>query len=248
MTYSDRTGESKMEIPEELLVRDSRKIRLSGNDAWYGFTIGILGLLLGSYAIGRYCYDLSIQMPEREALRKEGRTITGTVNRILSTRRTGEYVEYSFLIFGKTYIGKAHLADGKGDIEGNGTILIKYLPYDPNVNHPAAWEWSALTGLNVVVFAVIFASIGSFALIYLYREKEILKKGNLVRGEVIGCEPRKSIFRVSYLFTTDVGIQIEGSSENNEQYGRGDNIWVLYLPKDPRRNRSYPMLYFTVCE
>jgi len=246
--YLVRIGESKMEIPEELVVRDKRKISLSGNDAWFGFIVGILGLILGLYAIGRYCYDLSIQIPEREALRKEGRTITGTVSRISSTRRTGEYVEYSFLILGKTYIGKAHIADGNDDVERNKSIQIRYLPSDPNVNHPAAWEWSAVTGLNVVVFAVIFASIGAFALIFLNREKEILKRGDPVRGKVLRCEPRKSIFRVSYLFTTDEGIQIEGSSENYEQYERGDGIWVLYLPKNPKRNRSYPMLYFTACE
>lgn len=232
--------------PQELSKCGARRVVPLGN-AWYGAFLAIVGICAGIYGIGSYLYQLNVEIPHREILRARGINVLGTVTHISVTRHGGEYVEYSFRASDKTYSGDAQVAPrNTSDIEQGRVIWIRYDPSDPRVNHPAAWEWSASSGLNVVVFVAIFALIGFVVTIYLLREVEIARHGEVARGEVIGCERARGAYRVTYRFVTNTGMQLDGTSDCKEEYREGERIWVLYLTQQPKRNRSYPMLNFGI--
>jgi hypothetical protein len=152
-----------------------------------------------------------------------------------------------FAVNGVNYAGKAQMPNYRLILRESNEITIRYLPSDPSLNHPAAWEWSGLSpDLIPEAFALFFVSGGIVALVVLLRDRRLVREGRPAEGVVIDCRPDKAEFRVMYEFRTDGGVLIKGSCNCKEEYEKGDNLWILYLPNRPRRNHSYPMEYFSV--
>jgi hypothetical protein len=90
--------------------------------------------------------------------------------------------------------------------------------------------------------------MGCVVLGALLRDRKLAREGKASEGVVINCEHEKSWFRIEYEFQAENGTRIKGTSDSEEEYETGDQIWIIYLPYGHRRNHSYPLRFFNVVE
>lgn len=135
------TGESP--TPNKLSDSLSKNTLLTGNRAYWaivGLTflaVAVAGGLWGALNILR-------ETQHRTALRREGSEAVGEITRT-QKRKTSDILYYAFTANRTSYTGEAELPGCLfDDLPGSNVIPIRYLPANPNVNHPAAWEWSVL--------------------------------------------------------------------------------------------------------
>ena len=155
-------------------------------------------------------------------------------------------VSYIFTFNGSLYDGKAqmpnyHLIEHKSD-----RIVIRFLPSNPAINHPAAWEWSGFADIFPGIFLLFLTTMGGVALGVVYRDRKLARNGKATQGVVIGCVQAKRYFRVEYEFCTEDGLRLKGKSDCADEYGAGARIWILYLPQKPKRNHVYPTSFYEV--
>jgi hypothetical protein len=70
-----------------------------------------------------------------------------TVGKITRTQKqkTSDIIYYNFTVNGTTFTGNAELPGCLShSFRRSNVIPVRYLPANPNVNHPVAWEWSVL--------------------------------------------------------------------------------------------------------
>jgi hypothetical protein len=158
-------------------------------------------------------------------------------------------VYYTFVIGGTSFSGKAEIPNGQGiALHESDKISVRFLPSNPAINHPDAWEWSPLMSLVPIIFAIISIGFGGAALAILFRERRLVREGTAVPGIVTGCIRKDRGFQVEYAFRTEQGISIRGKSGSTDQFEAGANVWILYLSKNPRRNHLYPLPDYSVVE
>ncbi len=233
--------------PSELDGPLPRKVQLGTTDASFLLGVVIVCLGLGILAVGFDCSSIFKHVQQRTVLRRDGHNTVGRVNTIHSGRG-GSTVSYTFSVNGVDYPGKAQMPNYRFALHESDQLAIRYLPTDPTVNHPADWEWSGLTDLIPEALALFFSIIGAVALAALLRERRLAREGKLSKGVVTNCALDKQQFRVDYEFCTEDGVRIKGHNDCSEQCEVGSRIWIIYLPKKPRRNHSYPLSYFSIVE
>jgi hypothetical protein len=137
-----------------------------------------------------------------------------------------------------------------GDFQESDRILIRFLPSDPTVNHPDAWDWPLfLEPIDTIImssFYIFFGAMGCIMLAILYRERKLAREGRPAVAVVSTCARKDRTFRAQYEFRTEDGSSIEDSGYCSIQYEPGAIICVLYLPQNPRRNDPYPLPNFRV--
>jgi len=231
-------------IPRELTGSTPRQVRLMGN--------GVKAVILGAFllaiatAVGiLLCTNAVKQIHRRTALRRDGRVVVGEVTR--EGGRRVSFVEYTFTVRGSAFSGWAQLPDDLlGRIRKSDHIFVRFLPADPAINHPDAWEWSVLfDSVPIVEFAFFLAAGGSFFAI-LFTERRFVREGRPTVATVTSCKRRERLFFLEYDFSKEDGTSIKGSGESRSPRKIGSNIYVLYLPQSPHRSRPYPTLSFRV--
>ncbi|MGO8758494.1 MAG: DUF3592 domain-containing protein [Terracidiphilus sp.] len=237
----------KLTYPSELSGPLPRRVQLNSTEASFLVVVVVVCLGLGSMAVGFDIVSTLRQMQQRTALRRNGNETVGNVTATHGGHGDST-VSYTFTANGSHYLGKAKMPNYRLILHESDQILVRYLPSNPAVNHPAAWEWSGQSDLIPKAFALFFVVVGSVALVALVRDRKLAREGKPVEGIVIDCSPGKAEFRVKYEFRTDDGVPIMGLCNCTEEYEKGANIWILYLPWRPRRNHSYPMEFFSVAE
>lgn len=247
MDEAEDQGSLRLSCPSELVGPLPRKTKLSSTNGWYGVIVGSVLLGLGSVLCGYLCIDASIQMQHRAVLRRDGRDIVGRVS-MTHGGHGDSTVSYTFPLNGVTYFGKAQLPDYYLVLHESDQIAVRYLPSNPDINHPAEWEWSGLTGVVAKVFVLFFMAMGGVAFALLSRERKLAREGKVAEGVVTDCVQEKNQFRVEYEFHTEDGVLIKGNDDFENAYGAGARIWILYLPQKPKRNHSYPLSYYEVVE
>lgn len=233
--------------PSELGGPLPRKTQMNSTDASFLLAVVVLCLGLGSVACGFDCSRTLKQMRQRAVLRQDGQDTAGRVSAIHSGRG-GSTVSYTFAVNGTNYLGKAQMPNYRLILHTSDQIGVRYLPSNPTVNHPAAWEWSGLTDLIPEALALFFTIVGIVALAALLRERKLAREGKVAEGIVTNCAPNKQQYRVEYEFGTDDGARIKGHSDCSEHHEVGSRIWIIYLATKPRRNHSYPLELFQVVE
>ena len=133
-----------------------------------------------------------------------------------------------------------------GTIRQPDRILVRFLPADPAINHPDAWEWSLLFNAKAIYVSVFFLILGSFILAILYAERRFVREGSPTVATVTSCKLKAGLFILEYDFSAEDGASIKGSGESRIPREIGLNISVLYLPQNPRRSRPYPTPNFRV--
>lgn len=246
-------GETDVEVPRELAGPPPRRVRLNLSTGDGRFLLGIVLCCFvgGSIALGWNCYDDFGQLLDRAALRTNHREALAEVTGFSFGRYSPMAVIYRFSVQGIPYTGeatepntpKSGTSFSKGD-----QITIRYLPSNPNVNHPDAWEWSPAIGWHYFVGELFFTVLGGLAAVVLWRDRRLARHGRAAAGVVVSCVRKDPSFHVEYQFRTEGGVSIRGDSESMDEYVAGARIWVLYLPQRPQRNHIYPMLYHSVTE
>jgi hypothetical protein len=76
----------------------------------------------------------------RSTLRKAGVDVSGEITGIEPVPKALDEVDYTFNVNGRTFSGKAPVpARVERNLYESGPLMVRYLPSDPAVNHPAAW-------------------------------------------------------------------------------------------------------------
>lgn len=235
--------------PSELRGPLPRRVQMNSTNASAMVVVVVLCLGVGGVMVASACRGILTQTQQRSALRRVGRD---TVGKVTATHagHGSPTVTYAFEANGHNYSGKAELANYRLIFHESDQIAVRYLPTDPTVNHPADWEWSGLEIMDLIpqVFMLFLASVGVAALVALFRDRTLARRGRPAKGVVTDCSPGKSDFQVEYEFRTDDGMPVTGHSSSPDEYGAGARVCVLYLPQKPRRNSMYPLRYFEVVE
>jgi hypothetical protein len=251
---SDLSSAEVAAIPSELIGRVPRRTRLSQNSL-LSATIGTVMLLVGlalAFATGRNALQA---MRNREALRQAGsqvignNEVIGTIDALTSGRRGGGRVQYSFTAAdGAMYEGRAQVPDDMfSGLLVSSSISIRYLPSNPTVNHPSAWEESDFSIWGTLLAPAIFVASGLFSLLSLRGDRRLVAEGTPVIATVTACSGpvgRSVWFSVKYEFRTDEGIEINGSGRYGSSLDIGTKLVALYLPQNPQRNAPYASSYY----
>lgn len=243
------SGGITLEAPSELLGPLPRTVTLNlDGDGRYLVIVVLLFFVGGCIWLGWKGYDDVQQFKERSLLRGDGRLMVGKVTGFLYHRHAPTRVNYEFAFNGVTYSGSAEEPNaGPGtSLHESDTILVRFVPSNPAVNHPYAWEWSPAIGWDWIAFYIFFWALGATALFLLTRERTLARKGNVASALVTTCVPKDRFFHIEYEFRTADGTPMKGHTDRKAEYETGARVWVLYLPQRPRRNDLYPMLVFDV--
>jgi len=234
------------EMPDELAGPLPRKVEMDSTGALFLWIVVLIFVVGGAISCGWFVFDSNKQIRQRAALRSDGREVVGVVTG-LPTGRGTESVKYSFTFKGKDFSGEARIPGHAGIVlHEQDRIVIRFLPSNPAINHPDAWEWSALMGLDAIGFQIFCAALVGVTLIFLCRERRLVCEGKAVPGVVTSCTPDDRQFKVKYEFRTEDGILMTGSNSREDSYETGACIWILYLPQRPQRNCSYPLPGYSV--
>jgi hypothetical protein len=161
-------------------------------------------------------------------------------------------VRYEFEVSGQKYEGSGDSPSHNSlrNAERTQQISILYLASDPRINRPS--ETRALPiAIAIVAPLVLFLPLAIFALA-LRRERELLTKGHLAVGQVIGITSggRRYSRRYYYDFADAIGQVRRGSSWLQRYSAEGTNVGsavhVFYLPEDPGRNSLFLALFWRV--
>ncbi len=247
----DDPTHSTLMAPRELAGPLPRRARLYSTDGRNLLLIALLFFACGAIFTVSYCAEAIKQTQARAALRSDSAVVAGEVTGFSIGRWAPTVVEYTFTYNGTAYSGKAKEPRSSGPwtaFNESDKIFVRFLPSNPAVNHPAAWEWSALMGLDSIIFQIFLLTMSGVALIVLLRDRKLARDGTPAAGEVVACTPKNRQFQVSYEFCTESGQLIKGESGSRDPYEVGARIWILYIPQNPGRNHSYPLDFFEIAE
>jgi hypothetical protein len=220
-------------MPSELAGPSPRKVQLSSEgDGRYLLVVVLVFFVGGLIFQGWNGYDDIKQFQQRALLRGDTREVVGEVTGFSFGRNSPMSVIYRFTVNGVTYSGKALEPANPGpgtSFEKGDDILIRFLPSNPAINHPDAWEWSAAIGWYFVVGELFFTSMGGLALAVLLRDRRLAREGKVAAGIVTGCARDDRWFRVDYEFRTEGGVLMKGHNDFKEEYGARESGYSTCL-------------------
>lgn len=240
----------ELSIPE-LNALIPRRVRMSSEQPKMLLFSLLAFLATAAIWYGFYSY-YSGHVQQREVLRLNGRELVAEITELPSSR-SGTYVQYAFRVGRVWYSGEARLPDGPLKVAVGQPILIRFLPTNPAINHPAAWEWTLGSDIVPILFLLLLSCLGFLpaALLpaKLLRERSLARNGWCVDGKVTACAPNHARFSVDYEFHTQEHLLVEGSNDySEEEYELGSTIRIIYLRDHPRRNAFYPLSAYRIVE
>jgi hypothetical protein len=233
--------------PRELARALPRETRISGR----GMAVAIAALVLLVAAVAVYLVlhnQARQQAAHSEELRTVGREASGEIERLWHEGKASvPMVTYAFTADGARILGESSVPAALwADLRKAGFLPVRYLPSNPTVNHPAAWAAAATPAWLAFFFPAWLAAGGIFLLTSLKRQAEMAAEGVAAVGVVTRCFRVKAGWRVRYQFRAQEGAVSKGSDQVLHRPEVGATVCVLYLPRNPRRNRVYPMLLYRV--
>jgi hypothetical protein len=231
------------DLPVELMGPTPRKVRMT----WVGWAnvflsafFIIVGVAFGAALVKKVVHDTAVQ----DALRQGGSDSSGQVtSRLAATRWSGWKVSYTFAANGAFYSGKSNVPKETWNrLRQNDSLPIRFLPSDPNVNHPAGWEEPTFSLLWAVVIPAGMALVGLLLVRRIPFQRRLAVEGIAVRGCVTDWHRRSSAkFTLDYTFRIENSGQAEtGSCPSDRSRRIGSDVWILYLPGNPSRSEIYP--------
>jgi hypothetical protein len=210
---------------------------------------GVLILVLAvSYAVS-IGIDTTRQIRSRTELRGSSNVVRGWKEQLSpGGRGRDEKLKYSFSVVGQNYTGETRVPIGHlNAVAYSDGLQIRYLPADPNVNHPADWEWTPEWGQ--IVFIPLMFGMGLFLLAAVLIERQVVANGIPVNASITACSANgKGGYRVTYEFRAEDGTEMQGTGWSASDQEVGSRICVLYLPQNPKRNQPYPGQLVEVAE
>ncbi|MGA2278628.1 MAG: hypothetical protein ABSG00_13600 [Terracidiphilus sp.] len=240
--------QSTTDMPLELLSRPPRKIQKSPNSA---FKMIVFIVANGLIVIGCFCLCKVVehQTRIRTALRQEGVEALGEITQLEHINKGQDEVKYTFTVNGEAVYGRAAVpSELMRSLRESKFLKIRYIPSNPNINHPTAWEESFSSFWITIYLVIVFEMCCSLYIIYAYKKRQLISQGKPVIGFVKGCAPAYRSFSVRYEFRTEAGDSVIGSGYSKNRHEIGTTIWVLYMPQNPGRNLPYPVPdYIVTC-
>ncbi len=235
------TPDESNDFPAELGGPTPRRVRLTST-GWLNLLAAALFLALGAAGALAIVEQVIHNAATQEALRDRSAESVGQVTDIWTARRR---VSYSFSVDGLTFTGKSEVpTDNLRKLQPGDSLPIRYIPANPNVNHPTAWEESPYTTLWLLYLPAILSFVG---LVFIRRfpvQRQLAVQGIAVRGCIAKTEwngPSKGQRYADYTFRNASNDEVEiGRCPSDSIYMADLNCWVLYLPTNPRRSEIYP--------
>jgi hypothetical protein len=250
-------------IPSELTGQLPRRLQATGQGTYLTLvTVAFLAFAVASALWGGM--NAVQQIEHRSALRRDSAEAIGTITRIRNGKNN-KTIFYTFTVDGTPFTGKAELPwQLRKNIEGSNSLNIRYLPAHPDVNYPAAWEWSFFWWLPLStdlvhlpdfspelgwLFASLLWGVGGLAFLLVLRsERRLLAEGAPAAAVVTKCCPtNRGNFLLNYEFRAEDGRMVTGNCTDSFKE-IGANCCVLYLPQNPRKNMSYPSSCYRVVQ
>lgn len=225
-------------IPPELGLPIPRGAHLKRNGvhmavvAWIILAFGVgLGISEAIHIVREGRHRAELRNNSREAagvVTKEGRANT---------------VYYAFTANGTTFTDNARAPNSQWyRLEKNGPIPVRYLAANPAIHHPAAWEWSIFLEWNPLLAITMALFLSGVFFASLHGDRKLIAEGTPAVGTVTSCSPwSRGGFIVRYEFRTADGMALRGKGWPENSYEIGAPICILYLSRNPMRNKSYPM-------
>ena len=198
--------------------------------------------LLAAVPLYVWMHNDVVQKTQRNTLlRTQGQEVNGEISRLWSGDRGREHmVGYAFTANGVRLRGEASVpADKWAGIQKTGFLPVRYLPSNPAINHPAAWETSTNIWLPLIAPAILAAG-GAFLFWTLRRQNQLTAEGVAAPGVVVRCVRVKNGWMVRYQFRVKGGAIEKGRSQTNRKFEAGAPVCILYRSDNPRRNDLYP--------
>jgi hypothetical protein len=104
----------------------------------------------------------------------------------------------------------------------------------------------AATHKQAFIVPIVPAVLGILFLVQFPKQRKLVAEGMPAVGVITKCGRARGGFYVNYEFHTEDGKLASGSSLSDSRKEIGENIWVLHLPDNPRRNGPYPFDYYRV--
>lgn len=236
--------------PRELTRALPRETSMTGSAIFMAVVAGIL--ILGSVPLFLFIRTQDERVKARnEVLRTQGREATGEIQRLWRTsgKESRNMVGYAFTANGVRLNGESSVPSALwNNVRKTGFLPIRYLPSDPAVNHPAAWEQSTEPAWAPFTAPAILLAGGSFLVVVLRRQAELMAQGLPAVGIVTRSFRVKGGWALRYQFRMKDGSVAPGSSQVRRRVEVGATVCVLYLPQNPRRNQVYPTGLYRVTQ
>jgi len=227
-------------IPGELTGQLPRRTRLAKNGILFAIVIAILLAIAVALTIPASMNAVRLTQT-RTALRQESSEVIGRID-----KKTRSKFYYSFQVDGRSFTGRASIQLQTSRVSD--PIPILYLPSNPSINHPAAWEEPTVVVWFPFSGPAVFLLIALAVYISMCWDRRLAAEGKPAVATVTSCALNKSGFSVKYEFRTEKGTVTKGNSSSETDQEVGASVCVLYLPRNPRRNQTYASLCYRVAE
>jgi hypothetical protein len=236
--------------PRELARALPRETSITG----IGIFIAILAALALLGSIPLFVAFRGVNVRDKawaDALRTQGRETAGQIVRLWRTsgKSSRSMVTYAFSANGNRLHGDATVpGDIWRNLRTNSALPVRYLPSDPTVNHPAAWELPTEPAWVPVLLPALVAGVGMMLLLLVRRQAQVAAEGVPAAGMVTKCFAVKGGWTVRYQFRMKDGAIAGGSGQATRRLDLGTVVCVLYLPQNPKRNAMYPLTFYRVTQ
>jgi len=185
--------------------------------------------------------DVARKTSQNELLRTQGQEANGEIARLWSGDRGRQHmVGYAFTANGVRVRGEAAVPSSQWAVlQKAGFLPVRYLPSNPAINHPAAWEASTNLWMPSIAPAILVAG-GAFLLWTLRRQNRLTAEGVPAPGVVTRCVRVKNGWMVRYQFRLRDGTLGKGRCQTQRRLEAGTSVCILYRADNPRSNGVYP--------
>ena len=179
---------------------------------------------------------------QNEVLRSQGVQAEGEITRLWTRDRGREHmVAYAFTANGLRLHGESQVPSNRWDgMQKAGFLPVRYLPTNPAVNHPAAWEAPSTPVWAPFLFVGFLGAAGVFLLWILRRQKQLAAEGTPAPGVVTRCVRIKNGWVVRYRYRAKDGTELNGRDRAPARLDPGTPVCILYGPENPRHSALYP--------
>jgi hypothetical protein len=230
--------------PSAVAGSGPREVRLTAG----GKALTLLSLLMLLGAATMFVF-LSRQ-GQREAAERAALDVGSVETQATVTRhwRTGgksdtPKVAYEFEYQGRKYHGSSSAPRAQWrDLTVGSPIGVRFLPTNPELNHPSGWTIHVIAPWMPPLMSSIFAITALLPLWITRRDSRLLRDGRAAPARVTGARRTKGGYAVLYEFRLPDGSVRRGrSGPTRKPPDTGDVITILYDPESPRRNAAYPL-------
>jgi len=237
--------QSRWEPPTGLERPAPRPVRLSAQGKVLTF-LSVVFLAAGAAFGVTITRQIRRDTEKAELLQAKGADAQGTVtNTWLSGGKSKTaMVAYRFTVDGRQVTGESSMERPAWvELNAGGTLPVRYLPGNPEVNRPAQGALAPMPGWLPWPTTLFFALPLFMFQWMIRRETRLLAEGTPVAGVVTQVYRRKKLI-VCYDFKLPTGEAMRGKSAMGRVGAApqpGEQVCILYNPDHPRRNAVYPL-------